>query len=195
MQIVNGRPEFLRALKDFLPSNPSCVELGVLSGEFSKMILDELDPSTLFLVDPWEVGDDKNANGQTYNETLSFLKTAYSNEGLHRQVIERFQEHISLNKVKVIKAYSYDAVENFDDASIDMVYIDACHLYESVKADIRDYLPKLKRSGLMCGHDYFEYSNFGVIRAVDEFLQENTDFEFLILNNNGFDWAIRRKIQ
>jgi hypothetical protein len=34
------------------------------------------------------------------------------------------------------------------------------------------YYPKLKKKGLMCGHDYANYSNFSVIPAVDEFILE-----------------------
>ena len=45
----------------------------------------------------------------------------------------------------------------------------------------------------MCGHDYFNHSNFGVIQAVDEFCEEH-EFEMIILNKPGWDWCLRRKI-
>jgi hypothetical protein len=44
----------------------------------------------------------------------------------------------------------------------------------------------------MAGHDYFTYDNFGVIQAVDEFVKEH-NFEMIIFNNAGFDWALKQK--
>jgi len=44
----------------------------------------------------------------------------------------------------------------------------------------------------MCGHDYTDAYGFGVVKAVDEFCKEH-DFEMIILNNNGFDWALKHK--
>jgi hypothetical protein len=189
---VSDRLEFVKHLANFLPERPVCAEIGVHVGGFSEVLLNELNPSILFLIDPWEQGHDRNANGQTYSGELNGLTTAYSTSADEQFVLERFSENISAGQVKPIKSYSYDAVDKIEDSSLDMVYIDASHLYESVRADISAYLPKLKKSGILCGHDYFNWCNFGVVRAVDEFLQKNTDFEFALFNSNGFDWAIRR---
>ena len=192
--LVSDRVEFVKLLADYLPIDPICAEIGVHVGDFSEILLNELNPSTLFLVDPWEHGHDRNANGQTYSGELDGLITAYSTSADLSKVFERFGENIASGQVRLIKDYSYNAVDQIEDSSLDMVYIDASHLYESVKADISAYLPKLKKSGILSGHDYISWCNFGVIKAVDEFLQENLDFEFFLFNKGG-DWAIRRKIQ
>ena len=52
--------------------------------------------------------------------------------------------------------------------SVDMVFIDAEHTYEDVKADLLTWLPKAKK--LICGHDYNDPSWPGVKQAVDEIL-------------------------
>jgi hypothetical protein len=65
-------------------------------------------------------------------------------------------------------------------------------LYDDLKSDLKDWQPKLKLDGFMCGHDYIEHEDFGVINAVDEFC-ETSDFEMFLLNKNGGDYALKRK--
>lgn len=72
-----------------------------------------------------------------------------------------------------IKLASLDAVKNFEDKSLDFVFIDASHEYEDVKNDIIAWLPKVKEGGILAGHDYYigEQDYFpGVKKAVNECL-------------------------
>jgi cephalosporin hydroxylase len=68
--------------------------------------------------------------------------------------------------VEPIIADSTAAASLFDDRLFDFVYIDACHEYQKVTADIEAWLPKIKRGGLIAGHDY-NPSHAGVRTAVD----------------------------
>jgi len=74
-------------------------------------------------------------------------------------------KHLS-NYFKTIKALSHEAAVNFEDGSVDCLFIDAGHSYEAVKADIAAWLPKMKVGGLISGHDYNAWE--GVNRAVNE---------------------------
>lgn len=194
MKLTNSRSEYLKAVSQILPKNPVCVEIGVHKGEFSKMILSELQPEKLFLIDPWEIGYDKN-DKQTYD---SGLPTAYSTENDFKFVFNQFYDEIRKNKVVMRADYSYNIVNDFPNNYFDFVYIDSCHLYNAVKADLNMFLPKLKENGLLCGHDYFkgviEHGLiFGVVEAVDEFCIEK-NFEMIILNNlhGNFDWTLKK---
>lgn len=54
-----------------------------------------------------------------------------------------------------------------DRGGADMVFVDACHDYESVSRDIKTARGILKPGGLLCGHDYCDGWP-DVRRAVDE---------------------------
>ena len=49
-----------------------------------------------------------------------------------------------------------------------MIFIDANHTYDSVKADIQAWMPLLMDGGIICGHDYDPPNWMGIKRAVDE---------------------------
>jgi Methyltransferase domain len=63
---------------------------------------------------------------------------------------------------------SVAASKLYDDESLDFVFIDADHSYSAVSRDIDAWLPKVRKSGIMSGHDYKEWRDFGVIQAVTE---------------------------
>ena len=74
---------------------------------------------------------------------------------------------------------------------MDFVFIDASHDYESVKADIKAWYPKIKKGGIISGHDYPGFN--GAVKAVDEFVNEQK-------HNLNFDaeeacwWFLHMKI-
>lgn len=67
----------------------------------------------------------------------------------------------------LLRKSSPEAARDFEDGSIDFVFIDASHDYASVTSDIKAWLPKVKPGGILAGHD-FGYS--GVNAAVKKLL-------------------------
>lgn len=67
---------------------------------------------------------------------------------------------------------SIEAAENYADESLDFVFLDASHDYESVMQDIVAWYPKVKVGGYIGGDDYWPTLP-GVIRAVDEFFGDD----------------------
>jgi predicted O-methyltransferase YrrM len=70
--------------------------------------------------------------------------------------------------IKTLRMKSVEAAKLFEDDSLDCVFIDADHSYESVKSDILAWYPKLKSTGILLGHDYSPEYWPGVCQAVDE---------------------------
>lgn len=69
--------------------------------------------------------------------------------------------NIFLNNIKPVSSVinvkrkdSSSAAADYDDKSLDFVFIDADHSYEGVKKDIIAWLPKVKPGGILAGHDY-----------------------------------------
>tara|TARA_R100000808_G_C2140613_1_gene148432 strand:- start:1230 stop:1838 length:609 start_codon:yes stop_codon:yes gene_type:complete len=199
---LDTRTDFLKYMSSVIPRDSVCVEVGVLDGEFSAEILEHIKPKKLYLIDPWKTGSDKNGKQRRYYGPNANIKTAYSNQRRLDLVKNRFSEEISKGQVELKRGFSYEVIDEFPDNYFDFVYIDACHLYDCVKADLNMFYPKLISSGsFMCGHDYADQeknrtyvrSNFGVVQAVDEFVsQHSLKWEAKMTGEPFQDWALRR---
>jgi hypothetical protein len=84
-------------------------------------------------------------------------------KGEHSDEIEKafINNTKSFPNLELIKMDSVPAADKFADNSIDMVWLDAGHDYDSVMADIKTWLPKCRK--IICGHDY---DHEGVRKAV-----------------------------
>jgi hypothetical protein len=70
---------------------------------------------------------------------------------------------------KIHRLESQQAVSLYEDESLDFVFIDDDHSYENIVKEIPLWLAKVKKGGILAGHDY----DFGdVKRAVHELLGE-----------------------
>jgi len=207
MIIKETREDFLKELKKILPKNPITLEVGVDYGYFSEMLFEVIQPSEMHLLDPWET----NHLGPRYKKNhMNNVPTAHSSPQGLENIRDKYEKEIKEKRVFTHQGYSFGLYKEFKGLYFDLVYIDGCHLYESVKNDIKNFLPKIKNGGVLSGHDYAtkevvfeqenkEYTNdlgFGIMRAVDEFLLENEQYEmFLKLTeeNPAPDWAIKLK--
>ena len=88
---------------------------------------------------------------------------------------EKTMDDIRINCPGVVlkRGISWEVASEFPDDTFDLVYIDACHRYESVTKDIEAWWPKVKPEGVFAGHDYTK-RHPGVIKAVDEFISQNS---------------------
>jgi predicted O-methyltransferase YrrM len=85
-------------------------------------------------------------------------------------LLQKYYQNIEPVKdyINTIIGDSTKVHEQFENESLDFVFIDGDHSYKGVKKDLAGWFPKIKKGGIMAGHDYNELS-CGVRQAVDEF--------------------------
>jgi FkbM family methyltransferase len=163
----------LASLVNQLYPNGIGVEIGVLRGEYSKLILERWNNGTLYLIDTWRhLSKYIDMNGQ--------------DDQYHYDCMVKTAENIKpwQHRAHMIRMDSSLSADMFPDEYFDFIYIDADHSYEGVVKDIEAWWPKIKKGGLFCGDDYIPDNGdiwlivddkqtyagkFGVRHAVTEF--------------------------
>jgi predicted O-methyltransferase YrrM len=159
MARVNNRLELAQFLRD--SGYKVGAEVGVFDGYYSEILCQQIPDLDLYSIDPWQAypgyGDHMNQKR---------LINAYELAQVRLKPYPRCQ---------LVKKFSIEAAKDFVDGSLDFVYIDANHGYGHVKEDLKAWTPKVREGGVVCGDDYYmmRSGNIGVIRAVNEFVEEH----------------------
>lgn len=155
------------------------VEVGSWLGRSTRAMADNLQPgAVLYAVDTWEgtPGPGECAErliGKPKDWLLQEFIRNIGDDLLHRKVSD---DKDYIYTVRPHQAASVEGARylcggggNSGCYSIrpDMIFLDAGHNYEDVKADLEAWAPYLAPGGLLCGHD-FGGSFPGVSRAVRE---------------------------
>jgi len=84
---------------------------------------------------------------------------------MYKDLYKTFLKNIKpvANIIKPVKMLSVNAAKLYEDQSLDFIFIDASHDYNSVCQDIRAWLPKLKKGGVIAGHDYNRSDVFNAV--------------------------------
>jgi len=132
------------------------VEIGTGGGHFTEQIL-AIWPtcSKLITVDPWA----------PYDSVPAF--TVDVQEARFKNTSEKFADQ---KNVTIVRQPSHVAATDVPDGSVDFIYIDGDHSRAAVLLDLQSWFPKLKRGGIMAGHDYYG----DVESAVNEFCAKNS---------------------
>jgi hypothetical protein len=166
MKIIKDRETLL----NLFPKNSIGAEVGIFKGDFSQIILDTINPSQFYMIDPWEgniFSGDKNG------ENMSSIS---GEEYYIRNILPKFG---FLPNTKILRNYS-DVIKLFPNDHLDWIYIDAEHHYEYVREDLYNCYDKVKKGGIISGHDYNEEMFPGVVRAVTELCNDkNMSISFL----------------
>lgn len=119
------------------------VEVGTHRGEYAHQILKGWHGRKLYCVDPWAVPPG-------YEPQVKYLGNGSRDEH-YAEARNRLRKHS--DRVLLLRELSVAASEEFDDESLDFVYLDGDHTAEAVRADLIAWWPKIKPGGVLAGHD------------------------------------------
>jgi len=118
------------------------VEIGVARGEFSEKFAEA--GLTIYAVDAWLSYDD-------YTDTRGQQVL----DDLYENTVKRLAPYPNC---KIVRKTSMEAAKDFEDESLDFVYIDGNHQLKYVIEDLSEWSKKVKKGGIISGHDYI-YTN------------------------------------
>jgi predicted O-methyltransferase YrrM len=150
-----------------VPEGGLIVEIGTLYGRSTSFIaIGAKKEVRVYAVDCWE--------GTHYHRMI--------------QAVEYFTKLDLMSKIKIIKGYSTRVVKSFK-GSIDMLYIDGDHSYESVKSDYNAWYPFLVKGGIIAFHDHILPKYPGIVKFVAEKPAGENDF----IAQVGKVWSGKKK--
>lgn len=150
---------------EYFPDGAHFVEIGCWKGRSSAYLATEIANSgkriRLDCVDTWD-GSEEHLDP---NSPFHVPQLLSDKDWLYYEFIRNtFPAKEFINP---IRCESLKAANLYEDRSLDFVFIDAAHDYTNVMRDILSWYPKVKKGGIISGHDYTTYT--GVKLAVDEF--------------------------
>ena len=170
---------FLQKLKDLNKKDMIGIEIGCYAGESTELFVNSGLFKIFYGIDPWENGYDPL---DITNDVVIPAEPVFD---------ARFKGNTIIRK---IKNKSENVANNFQNESIDFIYIDGNHQYQAVKKDLELYYPKIKINGIISGHDYeISEKTFhikGVKKAVNEFFKDKSTFITTFCDSS---WMIIKK--
>jgi cephalosporin hydroxylase len=136
-----------------LPEKATIIDIGTAWGGTTRFMSKYAPSAKIVSCDPFaEVGwvDEWSAKFNrpySYESTKDYLK--------------------DLSNVVLLKGSCPEIFKDWSD-SVDMIFEDGSHEYQSVKTNLEFWRPFVKSGGIFSGHDYTNYFS-QVIHAVDEF--------------------------
>jgi len=153
------------------------VELGTQGGlsffTFCQSIKENDIDGVCYAVDTWE-GEEHTGK---YDESVY--------ENVRKHAHEQYAGFAYL-----MRMLFKDALNHFDNESIDLLHIDGLHTYDAVKEDFATWYPKVKPGGVILFHDvYARMMDFGAWKYWQEIAKQYPSFEF----RHGFGLGVLRK--
>jgi hypothetical protein len=137
-------------VKNLGKRNLTVVEIGTDKGYNAKTILDNLDVGMMYLIDPY------------LESSLQGSSIAFE---MAKKRLKKYE-----NKIRFVKQKSEDAAEDIP-AGVDFLYIDGNHAKKQVALELNLFYPKMKKGGVIAGHDFMG-GHIDLTEAVVEFKQK-----------------------
>lgn len=119
-------------------------EIGTERGQFAKRLCHVNPNLHLYCIDPWLAY-------KGYREHVSQAKL----DDFYEEAKWRLEPY----DCTLIRKTSVEAARDFKDGQLDWVYIDANHDLPNVIADLHAWIPKVRKNGIIAGHDFLRRTN------------------------------------
>jgi hypothetical protein len=159
----------------------SGAEVGVLYGNNAGVLLSQWKGKRFYAIDAW-----RNWSNDQYE--------GYANALNMDEVFCRAQQTLAQYGDRVVfqRLTSLEAAALHEKESLDWIYIDANHAEDYVRSDVEHWWPKVRKGGVLCGHDYIDgycwETHFGVKSAVDTFAEKH--LLNVLTTGDKFNWFV-----
>jgi hypothetical protein len=148
------------------------VEIGVFEGNFTEVL--GKSGLKVYGVDPWLVYEDYG-----HPDYASVAEKRY------QKSLRRLAPYPN---VTILREMSQDALKRFENESIDFVYIDGNHQFKYIAEDLYDWWKKVKKGGIICGHDYAYFKSRSPcggcqVREVVDAYAKSFNIDFWVIGN------------
>lgn len=167
----------------------SGVEIGVCEGAFSELLLTNSSLVKLYSIDAWT---------EDATQTMSSFKKCDVVDGKIERRYAMTKERLAKfgDRSTIIKATSIDALKEFEDNSLDFIYLDASHRFSGFALDMIYWWPKLRFGGIYAGHDFWTRYRYETAYVVNGFCVEMKQFFFLTTQEKSehhpASWYLRK---
>ena len=129
-------------------------EIGVADGRYSEILCQENKNLHLICIDLWcpYIGN-------------------WRNNGYQDNAYEFAKNRLKDYNTTLLKSTSVEASLDVENDSLDFVFIDGCHSFNNAMLDIILWSDKVKKGGIVSGHDYCHFTNSGVVEAVNKYCE------------------------
>lgn len=155
------------------------VEIGTCHGKFAQVLCESNPKLKLTTIDPYVAVYQDARTQRIGNEKQSSL-------------YEEAKNRLKPYKCKIIKKHSFEAVLDFPYESIDFVYIDGSHEFDYIICDIIEWARRVKKGGIISGHDYSEKRMPGVVKSVNIYAEEHNIKNLYITDERSPSWWFER---
>lgn len=147
--LINPRHKVILEIIKNITKNSTGVEIGVWGADLSTYLLDN-NPniSKIYLIDPW-----KKYQPEEYIDSLNNCsQEQYDNT--YQSVKEKLDR--SYPRAQILRGEAENFKDNFQENSIDFIYLDANNSYDEVTKNINSWFPKIKKGGMLIGNNFIE---------------------------------------
>lgn len=163
------------AIAEQLSNGDRIAELGVLWGRSAAYMCECLKSMnknvTVYCVDLWDsvgVPQFKEENNEVLTRLIGpdyIQKMEQDPNVMYKKFLSNMKLSDNLHYITPIKLSTLEAHNFIEDEELSFCFIDADHTYEGVISDIRNWKNKVKKGGILAGHDFYWD---GVNKAVKE---------------------------